>query len=259
MMMCRRDDMNYLAELLQDKRSLHMFPKQFKHIERLVDQEIVSVRSALFECSFIGKLDLPEPIGDPVLSKRKVYVPVEQNPTFNFIGRILGPRGMTAKQLEQETGCKIMIRGRGSIRDNRFHDKNTRPTFEEMNDRLHVLIQCEDTPNRANYRLDVAVECVSKLLQPQNDLDDLKKKQLLELSLVNGTFKQQPCWSTPIKSTRPRSTFTYSMPIETGTEYIPAGSPTSPCSPSSPMPGYLSSETLFFDDEIVSPMASLCF
>ena len=24
---------------------------------------------------------------------------------------------MTAKQLEQETGCKIMIRGRGSMRD----------------------------------------------------------------------------------------------------------------------------------------------
>jgi hypothetical protein len=24
---------------------------------------------------------------------------------------------MTAKQLEQETGCKIMVRGRGSMRD----------------------------------------------------------------------------------------------------------------------------------------------
>lgn len=36
---------------------------------------------------------------------------------YNFVGRILGPRGMTAKQLEQETGCKIMVRGRGSMRD----------------------------------------------------------------------------------------------------------------------------------------------
>lgn len=36
---------------------------------------------------------------------------------FNFVGRILGPRGMTAKQLEQETGCKIMVRGKGSMRD----------------------------------------------------------------------------------------------------------------------------------------------
>jgi hypothetical protein len=29
----------------------------------------------------------------------------------------LGPRGMTAKQLEADTGCKIMVRGRGSMRD----------------------------------------------------------------------------------------------------------------------------------------------
>jgi len=36
---------------------------------------------------------------------------------FNFVGRLLGPRGMTAKQLEMETGCKILIRGRGSMRD----------------------------------------------------------------------------------------------------------------------------------------------
>lgn len=36
---------------------------------------------------------------------------------FNFVGRILGPRGMTAKELEQYTGCKIMVRGKGSMRD----------------------------------------------------------------------------------------------------------------------------------------------
>lgn len=36
---------------------------------------------------------------------------------FNFVGRILGPRGLTAKQLEAETGCKIMVRGKGSMRD----------------------------------------------------------------------------------------------------------------------------------------------
>lgn len=36
---------------------------------------------------------------------------------YNFVGRILGPRGMTAKQLEHETGCKIMVRGKGSMRD----------------------------------------------------------------------------------------------------------------------------------------------
>jgi hypothetical protein len=31
----------------------------------------------------------------------------------------LGPRGLSAKQFEAETGCKIIVRGRGSFRDKR--------------------------------------------------------------------------------------------------------------------------------------------
>ena len=38
---------------------------------------------------------------------------------YNFVGRILGPRGLSAKQFEAETGCKIIVRGRGSFRDKR--------------------------------------------------------------------------------------------------------------------------------------------
>lgn len=36
---------------------------------------------------------------------------------FNFVGRILGPQGHTIKELEKSTGCRIMVRGRGSMRD----------------------------------------------------------------------------------------------------------------------------------------------
>ena len=32
----------------------------------------------------------------------------------NFIGAILGPRGMNQKKMEQETGTKISVRGKGS-------------------------------------------------------------------------------------------------------------------------------------------------
>ena len=54
---------------------------------------------------------------DVVVVVVDVDVVVDDVAQFNFVGRILGPRGMTAKQLEQETGCKIMVRGRGSMRD----------------------------------------------------------------------------------------------------------------------------------------------
>ena len=86
---------------------------------------------------------------------------------YNFVGRILGPRGMTAKQLEQETGCKIMVRGRGSMRDKKKEELNRgKPNWEHLSEELHVLIQCEDTPNRARVKLMRAVEEVKKLLVP---------------------------------------------------------------------------------------------
>ena len=47
------------------------------------------------------------------------------------MGRILGPRGMTAKQLEQETGCKIMVRGKGSMRDKQKVKVNGSPYYND--------------------------------------------------------------------------------------------------------------------------------
>ena len=36
---------------------------------------------------------------------------------FNFIGRLLGPRGNSLKRIEASTGCRVFIRGKGSIKD----------------------------------------------------------------------------------------------------------------------------------------------
>ncbi|CAD6995018.1 unnamed protein product [Ceratitis capitata] len=110
---------------------------------------------------------------------------------FNFVGRILGPRGMTAKQLEQETGCKIMVRGKGSMRDKKKEDANRgKPNWEHLSDDLHVLITVEDTENRAKVKLAQAVAEVQKLLVPQAEgEDELKKRQLMELAIINGTYR----------------------------------------------------------------------
>lgn len=112
---------DYLAQLIKDNKQLAAFPAVFMHLQRLLDEEISRVRQSLFQLSdFVqmqAPLELPEPQGDLIELQEKVYVPVDSHPEYNFVGRILGPRGMTAKQLEQETGCKIKIRGRGSMRD----------------------------------------------------------------------------------------------------------------------------------------------
>ncbi|KAE8738453.1 hypothetical protein FOCC_FOCC016066 [Frankliniella occidentalis] len=154
--------------------------------------EIARVRANLFQINGMKKepLVLPEAQGPPTTLTEKVYVPVKDHPDFNFVGRILGPRGMTAKQLEQETGCKIMVRGKGSMRDKKKEEQNRgKPNWEHLNDELHVLLTVEDTENRARVKMDRAVEEVKKLLIPADGEDELKKRQLMELAIINGTYR----------------------------------------------------------------------
>jgi len=183
---------DYLAQLLKDKKQLAAFPNVFIHMERLLDDEIGKVRGNLFQINGYVKepLILPEGSGPPVIHSEKVYVPVKEHPDFNFVGRILGPRGMTTKQLEQETGCKIMVRGRGSMRDKKKEEQNRgKPNWEHLNDELHVLITVEDSENRAKLKLERAVEEVKKLLTVSDGEDELKKRQLMELAIINGTYR----------------------------------------------------------------------
>ncbi|CAG4945169.1 unnamed protein product [Colias eurytheme] len=184
---------DYLAQLLKDRKQLAAFPNVFMHMERLLDEEIAKVRANLFQINGVKKepLILPEAEGMVTTLTEKVYVPVKEHPDFNFVGRILGPRGMTAKQLEQETGCKIMVRGKGSMRDKKKEDANRgKPNWEHLADDLHVLLTVEDTENRAKIKLARAVEEVKRLLIPQADgEDELKKRQLMELAIINGTYR----------------------------------------------------------------------
>jgi protein quaking len=55
---------------------------------------------------------------------------------------------------------------------------------------LHVLITVEDSNNRANVKIQRAVEEIKKLLIPITDgEDELKKRQLMELAIINGTYR----------------------------------------------------------------------
>ena len=47
--------------------------------------------------------------------KKKIYLP--KNTGINYIGLLIGPRGLYQKRLEEESGCKILIRGKGSQKE----------------------------------------------------------------------------------------------------------------------------------------------
>ncbi|XP_048125573.1 protein quaking-like [Alosa alosa] len=190
---------DYLMQLMNDKKLMSSLPNFcgiFNHLERLLDEEISRVRKDMYNDTLNGSTDkrnpaLPDAIGAVVQLQEKLYVPVKEYPDFNFVGRILGPRGLTAKQLEAETGCKIMVRGKGSMRDKKKEEQNRgKPNWEHLNEDLHVLITVEDAQNRAEIKLKRAVEEVDKLLVPAAEGEDsLKKMQLMELAILNGTYR----------------------------------------------------------------------
>ncbi|XP_021377351.1 protein quaking-B-like isoform X4 [Mizuhopecten yessoensis] len=192
-----RNTPEYLAQLLKDKKQIQAFPNVFVHLEKLLDEEINRVRLQLFHHKGSNRdpLPLPEVQGPTVTLSEKLYVPVKEHPDFNFVGRILGPRGMTAKELEQFTGCKIMVRGKGSMRDKKKVNMNEeqnrgKANWEHLNEELHVLITVEDARQRAEVKMAKAIEEVKKLLVPAPDgEDDLKKRQLMELAIINGTYR----------------------------------------------------------------------
>ncbi|XP_051770166.1 protein quaking-B isoform X2 [Ctenopharyngodon idella] len=199
---------DYLMQLMNDKKLMSSLPNFcgiFNHLERLLDEEIGRVRKDMYNDTLNGSTDkrtseLPDAVGPIAQLQEKLYVPVKEFPDFNFVGRILGPRGLTAKQLEAETGCKIMVRGKGSMRDKKKEEQNRgKPNWEHLNEDLHVLITVEDSQNRAEIKLKRAVEEVKKLLVPAAEGEDsLKKMQLMELAILNGTYRdanvKSPFW-----------------------------------------------------------------
>mmetsp|Transcript_3113 Transcript_3113/g.4530 ORF Transcript_3113/g.4530 Transcript_3113/m.4530 type:complete len:713 (-) Transcript_3113:2635-4773(-) len=115
---------------------------------------------------------------------RKIHIPVEDHPTYNFIGLIIGPRGKTQKEMENKTGCKIAIRGKGSVKEG-ARGRRDGKMMEGDDEPLHVVITGD---NQAN--VDAAADMINDMLVVIDDDKNVhKQQQLRELALLNGTLK----------------------------------------------------------------------
>ncbi|XP_043367209.1 protein quaking isoform X15 [Dermochelys coriacea] len=151
---------DYLMQLMNDKKLMSSLPNFcgiFNHLERLLDEEISRVRKDMYNDTLNGSTEkrsaeLPDAVGPIVQLQEKLYVPVKEYPDE-----------------EQNRG---------------------KPNWEHLNEDLHVLITVEDAQNRAEIKLKRAVEEVKKLLVPAAEGEDsLKKMQLMELAILNGTYR----------------------------------------------------------------------
>ncbi|KAG7359608.1 splicing factor 1 helix-hairpin domain containing protein [Nitzschia inconspicua] len=115
----------------------------------------------------------------------KVRIPVEEHPQYNFIGLIIGPRGKTQKELESKTGCKIAIRGRGSVKEG-ARGRRDGKVMDSDDEPLHVVITGDDQRS-----VDAATDMIEQMLVVIDDEKNIhKQQQLRELALLNGTLKE---------------------------------------------------------------------
>ncbi|XP_042513593.1 KH domain-containing protein At1g09660/At1g09670 [Macadamia integrifolia] len=160
-------------------------------------------RMGSFQASPIGWHGAPAVPTSPVVKKViRLDVPVDKFPNFNFVGRLLGPRGNSLKRVEATTQCRVYIRGRGSVKDSVKEEKlRDKPGYEHLNEPLNVLVEAEFPAEIIDSRLNQAVAILDDLLKPVDEsLDYYKKQQLRELALLNGTLREESPHMSPSMS-----------------------------------------------------------
>lgn len=92
------------------------------------------------------------------------------------LGLLIGPRGATQKQLQEVSGAKIIIRGRGSQKDGAISSGHA-----DDDDDLHISIEGTDESIEKALR-----EIEPLLFNPEQALK-LKQEQLKNLAEINGS------------------------------------------------------------------------
>ncbi|CBJ29702.1 conserved unknown protein [Ectocarpus siliculosus] len=106
-------------------------------------------------------------------ARKKIMVPVKEHPEFNFMGVLIGPRGSSLKAMEQRTGAKILIRGRGSTKE---------PSSDpEANEDMHVVIEGTDAA------VAVATQEIETIFKDPQRALIVKSEQLKNLADLNGS------------------------------------------------------------------------
>ncbi|GLA08837.1 hypothetical protein AnigIFM60653_010634 [Aspergillus niger] len=157
--------------------------REYRYRKRLEDERHKLVEKAM---KTIPNYHPPSDYRRPTKTQEKVYVPVNDYPEINFIGLLIGPRGNTLKKMESESGAKIAIRGKGSVKEGKGRSDAAHASNQEED--LHCLIMAdtEEKVNKAKKLVHNVIETAASIPEGQNEL---KRNQLRELAALNGTLR----------------------------------------------------------------------
>ena len=105
---------------------------------------------------------------------------------FNFVGKLLGPKGNSLKRMQEETLTKMAVLGKGSMRDKEREEElrlSGDPKYGHLQEDLHVEITAFAPPAEAYARLAFALTEVKKYLVPDSN-DDIRQQQMRELEIL---------------------------------------------------------------------------
>ncbi|XP_061394390.1 KH domain-containing, RNA-binding, signal transduction-associated protein 1 [Musca vetustissima] len=167
----------YMQELLVERSKLeNTFPLAVK----LIDE-------ALERIQLNGRIPAREQYADVYQQRtikltQKVHVPIK-NKKFNYVGKLLGPKGNSLRRLQEETQCKIVILGRFSMKD-RAREEELRNSadfkYAHLNLPLHVEVSTVAPPAEAYARMAYALAELRRYLIPDKH-DDIRQEQFREL------------------------------------------------------------------------------
>lgn len=145
------------------------------HANRLLAQEIERLTGGDDDSAPTPKKE--KPIGPlmeihtdrPQKVSIRVRVPVREHPRYNFVGKLLGPKGSTLKSLQDQTACKMAIMGKGSMREKDKEEELRKEggKYAHLNEDLHVLVECFSEVTDGYHRLAGALGELRKFLIPE--------------------------------------------------------------------------------------------
>ncbi|KAI1493243.1 hypothetical protein F5X96DRAFT_622270 [Biscogniauxia mediterranea] len=166
-----------------DNHGRRVNTREYRYRKRLEDERHKLIEKAM---KTIPNYHPPQDYRRPTKTQEKVYVPVNDYPEINFIGLLIGPRGNTLKKMETESGAKIAIRGKGSVKEGKGRSDAAHASNQEED--LHCLIMAdtEEKVNKAKKLIHNVIETAASIPEGQNEL---KRNQLRELAALNGTLR----------------------------------------------------------------------
>lgn len=117
--------------------------------------------------------------------QERVLIPQDEHPGVNFVGLLIGPRGNTLKKIEKDHECKVMIRGKGSVKVQSYINRPL-PGEDEP---LHALISATSQSNVEDAIKTIRLIIKDAIENPEGQ-NDLRKTQLMELARLNGTLRE---------------------------------------------------------------------